>query len=337
MYKNLYTKFNDAQIGETIKRPVLVSVISEARDKNNNPFVRITMKDGFSEITPNMFKTNISALSGQGIVEGCVADAVISVSEYNGAKSYRIERIAPTGDPTISAADFMKLPPIDVEVMYSEICAIIESAADDMGGKYTPISNLALTILADKKNRYITSSAAISMHHNMKGGLIYHSYRMVKAADALCKVYPTLNRELLVCGAALHDIGKIWEYNTNESGEAAFTSSGVLFGHLYLGASLIKQYTEGRNYNPEKVKLLTHMILSHHGTREFGAVVCPATSEAFALYYIDNLDAKLYACEDHYEAIDAGSITDRKPFGLDNRIYRPMFWGERSEDQDNCL
>ncbi|MBQ1388621.1 MAG: HD domain-containing protein [Clostridia bacterium] len=326
MDKNDYQKFSSAQIGEMIKRPALVAAIAEARDKNNNPFVRITLKDGFSEIMPNMFKTNISALSGQGIVEGCVADTVVSVSEYNGAKSYRIERISLCTDPNISATDFMKLPPIDVEVMYNEICSIIKAAADDMNGNYLPISDLALTILSDKKSRYITSSAAISMHHNMRGGLIYHSYRMVKAADALCSVYPTLNRELLVCGAALHDIGKIWEYNTDTSGEAAFTSSGVLFGHLYLGASLIKKYTEGKNYNSEKVKLLTHMILSHHGTREFGAVVCPAASEAFALFYIDNLDAKLYACEDHYETIDPGSITDKKPFGLDNRIYRPQYW-----------
>lgn len=326
MNKNSYAKFSDAQIGEIIKRPVLISVITEARDKNNNPFVRMTLKDGFSEITPNMFKTNVSALSGSGIVEGCVADAVISVSEYNGAKSYRIERIAPTADAALSPADFMKLPPIDVEVMFNEIISIIRSSSDNSDIRYTPIADLAVDILNDKKKRYITSSAAVSMHHNMRGGLIYHSYRMVKAADSICSVYPTLNRELLVCGAALHDIGKIWEYNTSESGEAAFTSSGVLFGHLYLGASLIKKYTDGKSYDPEKVKLLIHMILSHHGTREFGAVVCPATSEAFVLCYIDNIDAKIYSCEDHYETIDPGAITDRKPFGFENRIYRPSFW-----------
>ena len=146
---------------------------------------------------------------------------------------------------------------------------------------------------------------------------------MVQAADALCRVYDGLDRELMVCGAALHDIGKIWEYRTSVTGDAQITSSSVLLGHLYMGASLIKGYTTGQNYNREKVQMLIHMILSHHGTREFGAVVCPATPEAFVLHYIDNIDAKLYMCEAFYEELGPGEFTEKKPFGLDNRIYRP--------------
>ena len=77
--------------------------------------------------------------------------------------------------------------------------------------------------------------------------------------------------------------------------------------------------------NKEKVQLLIHMILSHHGTQEWGAVSCPAIPEAFALHYIDNLDAKMYMCEEHYEELEPGEITEKKPFGLDNRIYKPNF------------
>ncbi len=316
MDKNAYRKFTDVQVGESFSRPVLVSAIRESVDKNGNTFVKITMKDGFSEITPMMF-------TQLGVYEDNVADVRISVSEYNGGKSYRIDKIAPNNDSDVAPGDFMKLPPCDPEKMFSEICALVEACANDCGGKYDTISALTLKILNDKKERYITSSAAVSMHHNMRGGLIYHSYRMVKTANAVCDIYEKLDRELLVCGAALHDIGKIWEYKTSSTGEAEFTSSGVLFGHLYLGASIIKKYTEGENFSTERVKLLTHLLLSHHGTREFGAVVCPATPEAFALFYIDNLDAKLYVCEDAYEILDPGTITDKKPFGLDNRLYRP--------------
>ncbi len=323
MDKNSYKKFTDVQIGDSLSRPVLVSSIKEAIDKNGNTFVKITMKDGFSEVTPMMFKTDKNMLEQLGVCEESVADVKISVSEYNGGKSFRVDKIAPNNDPEITPGDFIKLPPHDTEKMFGEICELIEACANDCGGKYKPISELALRILHDKKERYITSSAAVSMHHNMKGGLIYHSYRMVKTANAVCDIYEKLDRELLVCGAALHDIGKIWEYKTSSSGEAEFTPSGVLFGHLYLGASLIKKYTEGESYSTERVQLLTHLLLSHHGTREFGAVVCPATPEAFALFYIDNLDAKLYVCEDAYDILDPGTITEKKPFGLDNRLYRP--------------
>ena len=183
----------------------------------------------------------------------------------------------------------------------------------------------ALKILEDNKEHYMSSSAAISIHHNIKGGLLYHSYRMVKAADALCKVYSILDRELLICGAALHDIGKIWEFNTSAAGSAETAKPGVLFGHLYMGAALIKDYTKGMDYSKEKVQMLIHLILSHHGTQEFGAVACPATPEAFALHNIDELDARIYMCEDHFEKLAPGEFTEKKPFGIDNRLYKANY------------
>lgn len=329
MDKSVYLKFSDAQIGDTYERPVLVSSIVENTAKNGKTFVRLTLKDGFSEITAMMFDTSAAALESVGIVKSSVADVYLAVSEYNGGKSFKVNEIRPAADKTLSAADFTKLPPVDLDVMYNEICEIIKNAsAGEINGS-APISELALTILEANKKKFMFSSAAVSMHHDLKGGLLYHSYRMVKAADALCNIYDTLDRELLVCGAALHDIGKIWEYKTSEAGDAEYTASGILLGHLYIGASLIKQYTKddegNEKYDNEKVKMLVHMILSHHGTHEFGAVTCPAIPEAFALHYIDNIDAKIYMCEDFYESLQPGEITDKKPFGLDNRIYRPKF------------
>lgn len=320
---NNYPKLADVRVGDTVRRPVLVGAVKEAVDKNGNTFVKITVKDGMTDVTAMMFKADKKLLESMGVTEGSVADIQLNISDYNGAKSYKIEKISPTKDTSLSAGDFIKMPPLDIDLMYSEICELVKSSANDYGGKYTPLSQLALKILDDKKQQYMTSSAAVTMHHNIRSGLLYHSYRMVKAADAICGIYSKLDRELLLCGTALHDIGKIWEYSTSPLGDAEFTSSGVLFGHLYLGASLIKKYSAADNYNMEKVQLLTHLILAHHGTREFGAVVCPAIPEAFALYYIDNLDAKMYVCEEQYEQLPPGAITEKKPFGLDNRIYRP--------------
>lgn len=344
MEKKKYVRFVEAAVGDTLRRPVLVTSIKEAVDKNGNTYVKLNLRDEATDLSAMMFKMDKTILANIGVVEGTVADAVIAVSEYNGAKNYRAEKLSPTTDTSVSPSDFMKAPPYPIDDMYNEICDLIKSCDknlqkdnDDTGEeeakienkKETPentrnsIAELTLKILGDLEGYYKTSSAAVSMHHNMLGGLLYHSYRMVRSADALCGVYDILDRELMICGAALHDIGKIWEYDTSVTGEAEFTPSGILFGHIYLGASLIKRYTEGGNYDMEKVQRLVHMILSHHGTREFGAVVCPATAEAFALHYIDNIDAKLYMCEDFYAQLEEGAITDKKPFGLDNRIYRP--------------
>ena len=323
MDRDKYTKFTDAEIGTVLSRSVLISAVNESIAKNGKTFVKIFMKDGFSEQSATMFDTSASALEQKGIEKDTIADVKLQVTEYQGAKNFLVNDITITKDYSLSIDDFIKVPPVDTEKMYSEINEIIRNSANDYSGRYTPLASLALKILDENKAAYVSSSAAVSMHHNLKGGLIYHSYRMVKAAEALCTVYTTLDKELMVCGAALHDIGKIWEYKTDSTGNAEFTSSGVLFGHLYMGASLIKKQTEGQNYKSEKVKILTHMILSHHGLQEYGAVTAPAVAEAFALYCIDNLDAKMYVFEDQREMIEPGHLSEKKPFGMDNRIYIP--------------
>ncbi len=317
-----YPKLTDAEISSTLSRPLLLSAIEENTDRNGKAFVKVTLKDGFSDVTALMFATSTADLEARLIRPNTVVDADLAVSEYQGSKSFKVSNLAPAADTSLSVADFVKLPPVDLDVMYDEIISMLTAAS---GTDATPISDLVIRILTKYKDAYMTSSAAVSMHHNLRGGLLYHSYRMVKAADAICNVYTNLDRELLMCGAALHDIGKIWEYDTSESGDAAFTSSGILFGHLYMGASLIKGFTAGHDYNKEKVQMLIHMILSHHGTQEWGAVACPAIPEALALHYIDNLDAKMYMFEEQYECLGEGEISEKKVFGLDNRVYKPKY------------
>ena len=323
MDENGFLKFSEAKIGDTFERPVFVAVINESIAKTGSTFVRMTLKDGFTEVVANMFATDKNTLAENGVKEGTVISAKINVSEFRGAKSFRVDTASPCTDERFPVSSFVKTPPLDADVMFDEIIAMLKSSENTYDGKYTPLCDLAVAILTHFKERFKTSSAAVSMHHNMKSGLIYHTYRMVKTADAVCGIYGDLDRELLLCATALHDIGKIHEYNTNEFGEAEFTSQGVLLGHLYMGASIIRNYSTKGNYNPEKVLLLIHMILSHHGTMEFGAVKPPAFAEAFVLFYIDNLDAKIGTCENHYEGLEPGEMTDKKPFGLDNRIYRP--------------
>lgn len=319
-----YTLFSEAETGTTLSRPVLITGITESKARNGSTYLRITMKDQKSEQTVMMFNMTAERLDEEkGVIKGCIADAQLDVSQYNGAKSFTVKEISLCTDQSVTAADFVRMPPADVNKMYDEICGMLRRVADNRDGKYVPLSELALSILNGLRKEYITSSAAIAMHHNLRGGLIYHSYRMAKAADSLCDVYDILDRELMVCGAVLHDIGKIWEYNTSETGEAEYSSEGVLSGHLYLGASYIERCADGSGCDPEKVKMLVHMILSHHGTQEWGAVACPATAEAMALHYIDNMDAKLYAIEEQYQQIAAGTFTEKRPFGFDNRIYRP--------------
>ncbi len=314
-----YRSFSEIQQGETCERPVLLLSIANASTRYGDTYVKTTLRDGKSEIKANMFKTSAEKLAELGVVKSSVCDAVLTRTE----KGFNLDKLSPAKDISLTKNDFAKCAPLDLDMMYNEICELLKSAADDCGGSCKPLSELALSILEKEQKGYMFSSASLTMHHNMVGGLLYHSYRMVKAADALCTVYTELDRELLLCGAALHDIGKMWEYRTHDTGDSEYTANGVLFGHIYMGASLIKSYTEGEDYNMKKIHQLIHLILSHHGTREWGAVVCPATAEAFVLHYIDNIDAKVYMCNDNYENLKPGEFTERAPFGLDNRVFRP--------------
>ncbi len=320
-----YTAFSDAAIGVTLTRPALCSAIAENIAKTGKPFVKVTLKDGKTEITAMMFDIGSSELAAKGVTAGTVVDVKLAVGEYQGAKNFKLTEIKPCADPEITPETFIKLPPVDRTLMYDEICAAVRSFIPAVPGKYTSIAEMTLKILTDRKDAYMSSSAAIGMHHNLLGGLLYHSYRMVKAAQALCGVYDVLDKELMVCGTALHDIGKIWEYDTTPNGDASFTRAGVLYGHLYLGAEYIRNTAKDCGCDPERVRLLAHMILSHHGTQEWGAVQTPATPEAYALHYIDNLDAKMYVCEEAYSLLKGGELTDKKPYGLDNRIYKPDY------------
>ncbi len=319
-----YPSLASMTVGSALTRPLLIRSIEQETAKNNKPYVKLTVMDGFSIVEGvKMFNTSAADLEANGIGVNSIVDADISADEFNSRKTYQLTGIRLAEDTSLKLTDFIKHPPVEPETMFDEITELLNNSAAESAAGFTPLSELALDILGDKKQRFMTSTASVSMHHNMRGGLIYHTYRMMKSADALCNIYTSLDRELLLCGAALHDIGKMWEYDTSEYGEAKFTTSGTLMGHMYIGASLIKQYTAKKNYDPEKVKLLIHLILSHHGTREWGAVTLPSIPEAFMLHYIDNIDAKIYACEDVYETLADGTMTEKKVFGLDTRIYKP--------------
>ncbi|MBR6337110.1 MAG: HD domain-containing protein [Ruminococcus sp.] len=325
--------FSKTRVGETLTRPVFIKAIEERPTKNGDLYLTFTLLDGEGECSANYFSTNAAQQQERGITAGIVAEVTVTVRDYKGGKSFNIDSIAPYTGDEFTVGDFIVTPPIDVNVMYDDMIASLHACGDDRGGTAKPLSDLAVMILEKYKAEFLHSSAAVSMHHNFKGGLIYHSYRIVKAADAICDVYPELDRELLMSAAAIHDIGKIWEYSTDAIGSSEVTGSGVLFGHIYMGAKLVsgfadRYYAENKDaprFVDEKVRLLTHMILSHHGVREWGAVATPAIPEAFALHYLDSIDAKINSCEKEFSKLRPGEITKKTPFGFDGKMYKPAY------------
>jgi len=148
--------------------------------------------------------------------------------------------------------------------------------------------------------RFYEAVAALGMHHAFRHGLLEHTLRMAKCAEALLPLYPKVDPSLAVAGTVLHDVGKIQEYSRLEPGmaKASFTRAGNLHGHLVLGAFLIRQHGTKVGLEASLLERLEHILLSHHTMREYGAAAIPSTPEAVFVARIDDLDAKLSAVEE---------------------------------------
>jgi 3'-5' exoribonuclease len=147
-------------------------------------------------------------------------------------------------------------------------------------------------------HKFTTAPAGIKNHHAYHGGLIEHVVTLLNVADRITGLYPEIDRDLLLTGIFLHDIGKVDELSYERA--FGYTDEGQLVGHLVMGVEMLRDKAErsaellGEPFPPELLLRLKHMIVSHHGTYEFGSPKLPMTLEAVALHYLDNLDAKLH-------------------------------------------
>lgn len=146
--------------------------------------------------------------------------------------------------------------------------------------------------------KFTASPAGIKNHHAYQGGLLEHVVTMLNVADRILEFYPDVDRDLLLTGIFLHDVGKIAELSYDRS--FAYTDEGQLVGHLVMGVEILREKVErtvdltGEPFPNELLLRLKHMIVSHHGALEYGSPKLPMTLEAVALHYLDNLDAKLH-------------------------------------------
>ena len=324
--KDNYKQVTLCNIGEQVKdRPLLVIGLAEKSQKNGGTYIDVKTTDGFSKIDMKFFNKSSADMTSKGISDGMVADIDFTVQDFNGSKSIRIDDIRPTTSGAVPA-DFLVTAPLDTKVAFDKMCEYLQKkTAAGAGGEYTPITDLAYELLQANKDAFVFAGAAKGMHHDIIGGLMYHTYRMFAMATRVCQVYKSLDEDLLISAVALHDIAKLREMDTTPVGDITYTVEGQLMGHLYMGAEMIHDYVLANpgKYDPEKVMLLKHMILSHHLNPEWGAVKGPSTAEAQMLHYIDQIDAKMYVFETRFEDLTPGTVTDKIPFGLENYVYKP--------------
>jgi 3'-5' exoribonuclease len=184
--------------------------------------------------------------------------------------------------------------PYDREALWQELWQLAETQIGP------PLQDLVLTILDRHREDFLVCPAARRYHHPYLGGLLEHTWFVSRHALASLTIYPDLNRDLVLAGAILHDLGKIKELANPMAPEA--TVAGRLLGHVVLGWDLVRTAAQELEFSdPTLLLQLEHIILSHHGEMEFGSPILPKTREALLVYCLDNLDAKLKMMSQHLE------------------------------------
>jgi len=213
---------------------------------------------------------------------------------YLGKMQLIISEVERVLESAIQLADFLPEGERDIQEMLRELFALVESCSDD------GLRSLLRSFFDDPVllERYRTAPAAKGMHHVYLGGLLEHSLAVARLVDQLMPLYPMLNRDLLVTGALLHDVGKVREMTYLRSFD--YTDEGKLLGHITIGVEMVHEKIAAIDgFSPEFAMLLKHMILSHHGQYDFGSPKRPKTIEATVLNYLDDLDSKINGIRTH--------------------------------------
>ena len=298
-------KIKELEINHTYDIFLLLTKKLLKETKTRKHYMQLTLSDGEEEIIANVWDSE--AADFNDIEPNTVIKARIEVSDYNQNKSYTIKKtnIRPATDNEPSTDDFIKTAPIKANDMFNYIY--------DKAKKLHPSCAKLVTYILDiNKDALLTSGAAMIAHHNYKSGLLYHTYRMLRLAIFTVKSYESLNKDIVITGVILHDIGKIRELTTNNLGVSEYTDEGILLGHSYLGCETIDQAGAKCGTPKEIIMEIKHIIASHMGEYEFGAIQKPKTKEAVVVHLIDMMDSRITGFEEIEKRINNGQTTPER-------------------------
>ena len=210
--------------------------------------------------------------------------------KYNGRWQMTIHKIRKLGDSEIDYADYIPKTPKDIDQLWKTLCGFVESIQNPW------LKSLLYQFMADETlvAAYKNAPAAKTLHHAFIGGLLDHVVSLFTVCDLASRNYPQVNRDLLLTGAFLHDIGKLYELTYQRS--ISYTTKGQLLGHMIIELEMLHEKIALVPGFPDELKtLLEHLIISHHGQYEYGSPKLPMFPEALMLHYLDDLDSKMEA------------------------------------------
>jgi 3'-5' exoribonuclease len=313
----------DLKEGDTVQQFFLVRQVEARTDKTGKPFLSLVLGDKSGTIGAKVWNDILKKYPGpfavgdflgvKGQLDSYKQELQINVKYLETEESIRSRG----GD--LSAFDpelLCQVTPYDRQALWQDLW---QAAETQIG---PPLGPLVLKVLERYREEFLVCPAALRYHHPYLGGLLEHTWFVTRHALASVTIYPELNRDLVLAGAILHDLGKIKELANPQAPER--TVPGHLLGHIVLGWEMVRAEAQALDF-PDPVLLvqLEHIILSHHGSMEFGSPILPKTREALLVNFLDDLDAKLKMMSQHLESdTGTGDFT-----GYNRALQRDLYKG----------
>ena len=261
--------------------------------KNGRPYLDLNLIDKTGKVAAKVWEKREDQSYVERVYESFGKNDFVRVSgrveSYRENNQLNVDRIEVVDAKDVELEDFLPTGERNPDEMVKEFLKI------NSGIVNPHIKKLIASFFKDNDfmSKFMTAPAAKKLHQAYLGGLMEHTLNLVNMAIALADYYPFVNRDLLICGALLHDIGKMEELDYVRSFD--YSDTGRLLGHIFIGAEMVKEKIDKIDDFPKTLSdMILHMILSHHGERQFGSPVLPAIPEAIILHQIDNMDAKVW-------------------------------------------
>lgn len=297
---------------------VIKSVLSRV-SSNNKKFLDLVVGDKSGEISAKLW--DASNEDEELYKENKLVKIRAAVVEWQNNLQLKIDKIRlVTEEDRMDIKNFVPSAPYEADDMYIIMLDYISKI------KNKDIRDIVNYIIDKAGDKLMNFPAAKKNHHSVRSGLLYHITTMLKAGEALSKVYSFLNTDLIYSGVILHDMAKLEEMDASELGiVTSYTTEGQLLGHIVMGTEKIAQAADKLGSDKEISMILQHMILSHHYEPEYGSPKKPMIPEAEMLHYLDDMDATMFDMKKAVDSVNPGEVSDPIWSLEKRRIYNSKF------------
>lgn len=283
----VHMKIAELEPGTTLKSVYLIQSLEKRQKRSGEMYVALVLQDKTGTIQAVMWENAGKLLRGEINAEDFVKVSG-DVGIYNNQLQLTVRSLEKVADDKVDLEQFLPHSKRSLEEMHAELREAIESV------KTPPLKALLKSFFDDAEflDAFSRAPSAMSMHQAYIGGLLEHTLAVLRVAHAIGALYPPYDYDLLTTGVLLHDMGKIHEFGYRRA--IRYTSVGRLLGHIPIGFCLVDRKIEAIPHFPQETRiLLLHLLLSHHGQKEWGSPRRPKTIEALLLHYADYIDAYL--------------------------------------------